>query len=60
MNRAVLVAQAARSATRYLPPPGAQKRMSFFLGLILFVVVAGIIDAKLPWPRPAQRPEPRP
>jgi hypothetical protein len=25
--------------------------MSFILGLILFVVVAGIIDAKLPWPR---------
>ncbi len=25
--------------------------MSFFVGLILFVVVAGIIDAKLPWPR---------
>ncbi len=26
--------------------------MSFFVGLILFVVVAGILDAKLPWPRP--------
>ena len=26
--------------------------MSFFLGLLLFVVVVGIIDAKLPWPRP--------
>jgi hypothetical protein len=26
--------------------------MSFVLGLILFVVVAGIIDAKLPWLRP--------
>jgi len=41
--------------------------MSFFLGLILFVVVAGIIDAKLPWPRarvaPSRTPpraEPRP
>jgi hypothetical protein len=40
--------------------------MSFFLGLILFVVVAGVIDAKLPWPRPRatkpgsqRRPEPR-
>jgi hypothetical protein len=33
--------------------------MSFVLGLILFVVVAGIIDAKLPWPRPRRdaRPE---
>lgn len=26
--------------------------MSFILGLLLFVVVAGIIDARLPWPRP--------
>jgi hypothetical protein len=31
--------------------------MSFILGLVLFVIVAGVIDAKLPWPRP--RPEPR-
>ena len=29
--------------------------MSFFLGLLLFVVVAGVMDAKLPWPR--ARPE---
>jgi hypothetical protein len=36
--------------------------MSFFLGLILFVVVAGTIDAKLPWPRARgaeRQPEPR-
>jgi hypothetical protein len=26
--------------------------MSFFVGLLLFVVVVGILDAKLPWPRP--------
>jgi hypothetical protein len=26
--------------------------MSFFLGLLLFVVVLGVIDARLPWPRP--------
>jgi hypothetical protein len=26
--------------------------MSFILGLLLFVVVAGVIDAKLPWPKP--------
>jgi hypothetical protein len=35
--------------------------MSFILGLILFVVVAGIIDGKLPWPRPgaaSRRKEP--
>jgi hypothetical protein len=24
--------------------------MSFIVGLLLFVVVIGIIDAKLPWP----------
>jgi hypothetical protein len=26
--------------------------VSFILGLLLFVVVAGVIDARLPWPRP--------
>ena len=25
--------------------------MSFIVGLLLFVVVAGIVDARLPWPR---------
>jgi hypothetical protein len=25
--------------------------MSFIVGLLLFVVVVGILDAKLPWPR---------
>jgi len=25
--------------------------MSFVVGLLLFVVLAGILDAKLPWPR---------
>jgi len=25
--------------------------MSFFLGLILFTVVLGLIDRRLPWPR---------
>jgi hypothetical protein len=30
--------------------------MSFFIGLILFVVVAGAIDARLPWPKPRVRP----
>jgi hypothetical protein len=32
--------------------------MSFFVGLILFVVVVGIIDAKLPWPRPREGKRP--
>jgi hypothetical protein len=30
--------------------------MAFILGLILFIVVAGIVDAGLPWPRPGDRP----
>ena len=35
--------------------------MSFILGLVLFVVVAGVMDAKLPWPRHGRRlPETRP
>jgi hypothetical protein len=29
-----------------------ERAMSFFVGLLLFVVVVGILDAKLPWPRP--------
>jgi hypothetical protein len=29
--------------------------MSFILGLLLFAVLGGIIDAKLPWPRPERR-----
>jgi hypothetical protein len=26
--------------------------MSFVLGVLLFVVVLGVLDARLPWPRP--------
>lgn len=29
--------------------------MSFVLGLLLFVVVAGFLDARLPWPPAARR-----
>jgi hypothetical protein len=29
--------------------------MSFILGVILFVVVIGILDARLPWPTPSTR-----
>jgi hypothetical protein len=29
--------------------------MSFLVGLLLFVVVVGILDARLPWPRPRER-----
>ncbi len=28
--------------------------MQFILALILFIVVLGIIDARLPWPRPGE------
>jgi hypothetical protein len=27
--------------------------MAFILGTVLFVAVIGIVDSKLPWPRPA-------
>jgi hypothetical protein len=30
--------------------------MAFIIGLVLFIVVAGIVDAGLPWPRPEDRP----
>jgi len=26
--------------------------MAFFVGLLLFVVIVGRLDARLPWPRP--------
>jgi hypothetical protein len=29
--------------------------MQFILGVIVFVVVIGIIDAKLPWPKPRSK-----
>jgi hypothetical protein len=28
--------------------------MAFIVGVLLFVVVIGVIDARLPWPRPRQ------
>jgi hypothetical protein len=32
--------------------------MSFILGVILFAVVIGIWDARLPWPRPRREKAP--
>jgi hypothetical protein len=29
--------------------------MAFILGLVLFIVIAGIVDGGLPWPRPGGR-----
>jgi hypothetical protein len=29
--------------------------MGFIVGVILFVIVVGVLDAKLPWPKPAGR-----
>jgi hypothetical protein len=29
--------------------------MAFILGVLFFVVVLGVLDAKLPWPRPNRR-----
>jgi hypothetical protein len=31
--------------------------MQFILGVIFFVVVVGLIDAKLPWPKPRREAE---
>jgi hypothetical protein len=28
--------------------------MAFFVGMILFVVVIGALDARFPWPRPGR------
>jgi hypothetical protein len=30
--------------------------MAFILGVVFFVVVVDLIDARLPWPRPDRRP----
>jgi hypothetical protein len=41
-------------STKHYRPLGSQARpeasMSFILGILLFVVVAGRLDARLPWP----------
>ena len=29
--------------------------MSFVVGVILFVIVVGLLDARLPWPKPEKR-----
>lgn len=29
--------------------------MSFIVGILLFVVVAGLLDARLPWPRATKK-----
>jgi hypothetical protein len=29
--------------------------MQFILGVIMFVIVIGVIDAKLPWPKPRSK-----
>ena len=33
--------------------------MAFILGVIFFVVVVGVLDGRLPWPKPRSR-NPRP
>jgi hypothetical protein len=33
-------------------PESEDKKMAFFVGLLLFVVIVGRLDARLPWPRP--------
>jgi hypothetical protein len=29
--------------------------VSFIVGLVLFVIVIGYLDARLPWPKPSKR-----
>jgi hypothetical protein len=31
--------------------------MSFLLGSLLFILVVGALDARLPWPRPSKKGE---
>jgi hypothetical protein len=33
--------------------------VSFIVGLILFVVVIGLLDARLPWPKSARSKDPQ-
>lgn len=33
--------------------------MSFVIGVILYVVVVGVLDTRLPWPMPRAKPEGR-
>jgi hypothetical protein len=33
--------------------------MSFILGFLLFVIVIGALDARLPWPRTPREGDPR-
>jgi hypothetical protein len=32
--------------------PAQEAAVAFVVGIILFVVLAGVLDARLPWPRP--------
>jgi len=33
--------------------------MAFVVALLLFVVVVGVLDARLPWPRPGRKEKDR-
>jgi hypothetical protein len=32
-----------------------EPRVSFLIGMLLFVVVAGVLDARVPWPRAGRK-----
>jgi hypothetical protein len=55
----IIPARSSRAAAEATASPSARQELtvSFFVGLILFVVVIGILDARLPWPpgAPASR-----
>jgi hypothetical protein len=38
-------------------PPKRRLAMAFVLGVIVFVVIIGVLDARLPWPDPRSKEE---
>jgi len=36
-------------------PAGDKRNMQFILGVVLFIGVIGVIDARIPWPRCAKK-----
>jgi len=43
------------SSGRLTDPKKSARTMQFILGVLVFVIVIGIIDAKLPWPKPRSK-----
>jgi hypothetical protein len=52
LSHRALDARHAASTDAPCGPSSWEVHMSFIIGLILFVVVIGVLDARLPWPKP--------